>query len=321
MRYLSGIQPSGIVHLGNYFGAMRQHVVRQDEHTCFYFIADYHALTTVHDPKELESNVLDVAINYLAIGLDPEKVAFFRQSHVPEVTELTWILSTVTSMGLLERCHSYKDKIAKGVSPSHGLFAYPVLMAADILIYDSNRVPVGKDQIQHLEVTRDIALSFNRRYGDVLVLPEAEIPREASAAAVPGFDGQKMSKSYDNTIDMFTTAKKIKKAVMRIETDSKAVEEPKDPEGNTVYQLFQLVASPEEAAELAERFRAGGLGYGDAKKALLEKILEYFEPYQKRRDELSADPGAVHEALKIGAEKARAAAAETMGRVRKAVGL
>ena len=321
MRYLSGIQPSGIVHLGNYFGAMKQHVARQEDHACFYFIADYHALTTVHDPKELEANVLDVAINYLAIGLDPEKVAFFRQSQVPEVTELTWILSTVTPMGLLERCHSYKDKIAKGVSPSHGLFAYPVLMAADILIYDSNRVPVGKDQIQHLEVTRDIALSFNRRYGEVLVLPEAEIPSEASAAAVPGVDGQKMSKSYGNTIDMFTTPKKIKKAVMRIETDSKTVEEPKDPEGNTIYQLYQLVASPDEIAELAGRFRAGGLGYGDAKKALLEKVLDHFEPYQKRRAELAADLGAVHEALRIGAEKARSAAGETMERVRKAVGL
>ena len=321
MRYLSGIQPSGTVHLGNYFGAMKQHVARQDEHTCFYFIADYHALTTVHDPKELEANVLDVAINYLAIGLDPEKVAFFRQSRVPEVAELTWILSTVTPMGLLERCHSYKDKIAKGVSPSHGLFAYPVLMAADILIYNSNRVPVGKDQIQHLEVTRDIALSFNRRYGDVLVVPEAEIPSAASAAAVPGVDGQKMSKSYGNTIDMFTTPKKIKKAVMRIETDSKTVEEPKDPEGSTIYQLYQLVASPEEVAELAERFRAGGLGYGEAKKALLEKILDHFGPYQKRRAELAADPGVVHEALTIGAEKARAAAAQTMARVKKAVGL
>ena len=321
MRYLSGIQPSGIVHLGNYFGAMKQHVARQEEHTCFYFIADYHALTTVHDPKELEANVLDVAINYLAIGLDPEKVAFFRQSRVPEVAELTWILSTVTPMGLLERCHSYKDKIAKGVSPSHGLFAYPVLMAADILIYNSNRVPVGKDQIQHLEVTRDIALSFNRRYGDVLVVPEAEIPSAASAAAVPGVDGQKMSKSYGNTIDMFTTPKKIKKAVMRIETDSKTVEEPKDPEGSTIYQLYQLVASPEEVAELAERFRAGGLGYGEAKKALLEKIFDHFRPYQKRRAELAADPGVVHEALTIGAEKARAAAAQTMARVKKAVGL
>jgi tryptophanyl-tRNA synthetase len=319
MRYLSGIQPSGTLHLGNYFGAMRQHVARQEAHVCFYFIADYHALTSVHDPAKLREHVHGVALDYLAVGLDPAKAVFFRQSDVPEVTELAWILSTVTSMGLLERCHSFKDKIAKGIEASHGLFAYPVLMAADILLYDSERVPVGKDQVQHLEVTRDIAQSFNHRYGEVLVLPEAEV--DARTAVVPGVDGQKMSKSYGNAIAMFASEKEIRKAVMRIVTDSKTVEEPKDPESNIAFQLYRLMASDAETEALAERFRRGGLGYGDAKKLLLEKILDYFGPFRRRRAELAADPAAIEAILHCGAERAREAASAVMRRVRGAVGL
>jgi tryptophanyl-tRNA synthetase len=319
MRYLSGIQPSGIPHLGNYFGAMRQHVARQAAGECFFFLADLHSLTTVHDPRDLRRYTLELAIDYLAVGIDPEKTVFFRQSDIPEVTELTWILSTVTPMGLLERCHSFKDKIAKGIEASHGLFAYPVLMAADILIYDSNRVPVGEDQIQHVEVTRDIAGYFNRAYGEILVIPEHEV--EPSTRTVPGIDGKKMSKSYDNTIQPFGPEKEIRKRVMAIVTDSKGVAEPKDPEENTVFQLYRLVASPRETEEMAARFRAGGHGYGDAKKALAAKILETFAPYRKRREELLADPGGVEEILRKGAEKARRAAAAVLGRVRRAVGI
>src|SRR5688572_30641581 len=244
MRYLSGIQPSGVLHIGNYFGAMRRQVARQAEHECFYFIADYHALTTVRDPEAMRKNVLDVALDYLAVGLDPTRTVFFRQSDVPQVVELSWILSTITSMGLLERCHSYKDKIARNIEASHGLFAYPVLMAADILIYDSHRVPVGRDQKQHVEVTRDIAGRFNSLYGETLVIPEAEI--EDATAVVPGVDGQKMSKSYGNTIEMFSPEKKVRKAIASIVTDSKTVEEPKEPEGNIIYSLYSLVATPAE---------------------------------------------------------------------------
>ncbi len=319
MRYLSGIQPSGTLHLGNYFGAMRQHVARQEANECYYFIADYHSLTSVRDPDVLRQNVVEVTLDYLACGLDPSRAVLFRQSDVPQVLELSWVLSTITSMGLLERCHSYKDKIAKGIESSHGLFSYPVLMAADILLYDSERVPVGKDQVQHLEVTRDIAQRFNHLYGETLVVPEAEV--EALTAAVPGTRGEKMSKSYDNTIEMFAAKKKLKKSVMGIVTDSKTVEEPKDPEGNTVYQLYQLVASPEEIAAMAERFRAGGFGYGDAKKELLARILEYFGPLREKREELAKDTEIVTDVLADGAKRARAVADRTLERVRKAVGI
>ncbi len=319
MRYLSGIQPSGTLHLGNYFGAMRQHVARQEANECYYFIADYHSLTSVRDPDVLRQNVVEAALDYLACGLDPSRAVLFRQSDVPQVLELSWVLSTITSMGLLERCHSYKDKVAKGIESSHGLFSYPVLMAADIILYDSERVPVGKDQVQHLEVTRDIAQRFNHLYGETLVVPEAEV--EALTAAVPGTDGEKMSKSYDNTIEMFAAKKKLKKSVMGIVTDSKTVEEPKDPEGNTVYQLYQLVASPEEVAAMAERFRAGGFGYGDAKKELLARILEYFGPLREKREELAKDTEIVTDVLADGAKRARAVADRTLERVRKAVGI
>lgn len=320
MRYLSGIQSSGTLHLGNYFGAMRQHVARQDEHECYYFIADYHALTTVEDPDALRASTRAAVLDYLAVGLDPEKVALFRQSDVPVVTELTWILSTVTSMGLLQRCHSFKDKVAQGITPSHGLFAYPVLMAADILLYNADRVPVGQDQVQHLEVTRDIAESFNRKFGDVFVLPSGEF--DSVAAVVPGTDGQKMSKSYGNTIPMFESEKKIRKAVMKeIVTDSKGVDEAKDPDTNTIYLLYKLVASDDDAQAMAQRMRSGGHGYGDEKKRLLEKILEYFRPFRERREELEKSDSIVEDTLALGAEKARKTAQETMERVRKAIGL
>jgi tryptophanyl-tRNA synthetase len=319
LRYLSGIQPSGTLHIGNYFGAMRRHIARQDEHRCTYFIADYHALTTVRDPAELRKNVLGVALDYLALGLDPEKTVFFRQSDVPEVVELSWILSTITSMGLLERCHSFKDKVAQQIEPSHGLFAYPVLMAADILIYDSDRVPVGKDQKQHLEVTRDIAKRFNGLYGETFVVPEAEI--EEATAVVPGIDGRKMSKSYRNTIEMFASEADIRSAIGRIVTDSKSLEEPKEPQGNLIYEIYRLVASPAQAEEMAARFRKGGYGYGHAKKELLAKLLEHFGPFRERREVLARDPARVVEILRAGAERARAAARSTMERVRERVGL
>jgi len=306
-------------HLGNYFGAMRQHVARQEGNECFYFIADLHALTTVRDPKQLRSNILELAVNYLAVGLDTSRTVFFRQSDVPEVPELAWILSTVTPLGLLERCHSFKDKKAKGIEASHGLFSYPVLMAADILIYDSQKVPVGEDQIQHVEVTRDIAAYLNRAYGDVLVLPEHEVHPETRV--VPGIDGQKMSKSYGNTIEMFAPEKQIKKRIMAIKTDSRAVEEPKEPENNTVFQLYRLMASEKETEEMADRFRAGGYGYGEAKKDLLRKTLEYFDDFRKKREELYRNPGQVEEILRDGARRARAVARLTLERVRKAVGL
>lgn len=319
MRYLSGIQPSGTLHLGNYFGAMRRHIERQEGNECFYFIADYHALTTIRNPEEMRKNVVDVALDYLAIGLDPEKAVFFRQSDVPQVVELAWVLSTLAPMGLLSRCHSFKDKVAKNVEASLGLFAYPVLMAADILIYDSEKVPVGKDQKQHLEVTRDIAQTFNRVYGKSLVVPEEEI--ESATAVVPGVDGQKMSKSYGNTIEMFASEKQLKKSTGRIVTDSKGVEEPKDPVGNTVYELYSLMASAEERAEMERRFRAGGFGYGDAKATLREKILEYFAPYRERREALARDSDKVFDILRDGAERARLVAGKTLERVYERVGL
>jgi tryptophanyl-tRNA synthetase len=326
MRYLSGIQPSGVLHIGNYFGAIRQHIRSQDEHECYYFIADYHALTTLRDAETLRRNVLDVALDYLALGLEPEKTVFFRHSEVPEVQELAWVLSTVTPMGLLERCHSYKDKVAKGIPPDHGLFAYPVLMAADILAYDSDRVPVGKDQVQHIEVTRDIAQRFNHIYGagsgkgpDVLVIPEAQV--EEATAVVPGIDGQKMSKSYGNTLEMFSSEKRLKEAIGRIVTDSRTPEEPKEPEEIVIYQLYKLVSSAPEREEMARRFRQGGYGYGDAKKELLAKLLEYFAPFRKKREELARDPAAVFDILREGARRARATARATVDRVYRAVGL
>jgi tryptophanyl-tRNA synthetase len=319
VRVLSGIQPSGKLHIGNYFGAMRQHLQLQAENDAFYFIADYHALTSGLAPAELSQNILDVALDYLALGLDPEKTVFWRQSDVPEITELAWILSCVTPMGLLQRCTSYKDKVAQGLSPNHGLFAYPVLQAADILAFHSNLVPVGADQKQHIEVTRDIAGYFNNTYGEILTLPEDYILE--SVAVVPGIDGRKMSKSYDNILGMFEPQSSIKKKVMRIVTDSTPVEEAKDPEKCSVFALLKLVASEDELAEWENRYRSGGMGYGEAKKRLLELVLEYFRPYRSKRQELENNLDYVHEVLQKGADKARPVAHKTFEDVRKAVGL
>ncbi|MEM8952708.1 MAG: tryptophan--tRNA ligase [Verrucomicrobiota bacterium] len=320
MRILSGLQPSGKLHLGNYFGMMEPALQLQDEGEAFYFIADYHSLTSVGDPGELRENVRDLAIDLLACGFDPAKAVLFTQSDVPEVTELTWILSCSTPMGLLERCHSYKDKIAQGIAASHGLFAYPVLMAADILLYDSDVVPVGKDQKQHLEVTRDIAIKINERYGEgTLKLPEPRI-REGTAV-VPGIDGQKMSKSYENTIPIFDTEKRVRKRVMQVVTDSTAVEDPKPLEGSNILALYRLVASADKVSAMEERFRAGGEGYGVFKQELFEAIWSFFGEAREKRAELEADVAHVDGVLAAGAEKARGAAAPVLGRVRRAVGL
>ncbi len=318
MRILSGIQPSGTLHLGNYFGMMKPAIDLQDKGEAFYFIADLHALTTVHDAGALAANIREVAIDFLACGLDPAKACFFRQSEVPAVTELAWILSTLTPMGLLERCHSYKDKTAKGFAPTHGLFAYPVLMAADILIYESDLVPVGKDQKQHLEVTRDLVIKFNEKFGDVLKMPEASI--QESTAVVPGTDGAKMSKSYHNTIGLFEEEKAMRKKFMGLKTDSTPVESPKDTENSTILSLYKLVASPGDYAAMESDFRAGGFGYGDFKKRLFEAVWEHFAPMRTRREALLADPGYVSDVLKSSAAKAGELAEKTMTKVRAAVG-
>ena len=318
-RILTGIQPTGLLHLGNYFGAMRPAIKLQEEGEAFYFIADYHALTTVQDPALLREYVRGVALDFLACGLDPARVCFFLQSDVPQVTELAWILSTVTPMGLLERAHSYKDKVAHGVAASHGLFAYPVLMAADILLYDSDVVPVGKDQKQHLEITRDLAVKFNETYGETFKMPEPRI--QETTAVVPGLDGQKMSKSYSNTIEIFAEEKVIRKKIMGLVTDSTPVESPKDPADSTILALYRLVAPPEEAARMEDEFRAGGVGYGDFKKRLFGALWEYFAPMRARRAEILAEKSYLDDVLAHGARQARAAASHVMHRVRSAVGL
>lgn len=318
-RILSGIQPSGKLHLGNYFGMMRPILDLQKEGQVFLFIADYHALTSVTDPAAMRQGTLDVALDFLAFGLDTEKTIFYRQSDIHEVTELTWLLSVVTPMGLLERCHSYKDKVAKGLPATHGLFSYPVLMAADIVIMQSQVVPVGRDQKQHVEVTRDIALKFNNLYGEVFTVPEPSIREEV--AVVPGVDGQKMSKSYGNTVEIFGDPKESRQKIMRIVTDSKTVEEPKDPAQCNVYALYRLFADEKERAEMEARYRSGGLGYGEVKKALYEKFQAHFEPYRRRRAELQNDLGYVESVLKQGAERARVEAARTLKNARRAVGL
>ncbi|MBN2180605.1 MAG: tryptophan--tRNA ligase [Sedimentisphaerales bacterium] len=319
MRILSGIQPSGKLHIGNFFGAMRQHLQLQAEHSCFYFIADYHALTSNPRPTEVRENTIDVAIDYMALGLDTEKTVFWRQSDVSEVTELTWLLSCVTPMGLLQRCTSYKDKVAQGLSPNHGLFAYPVLQAADILIYNSDLVPVGADQKQHIEVTRDIAGRFNNTYGEVFTIPQDYIIE--SVAVVPGIDGQKMSKSYGNTIEIFEPRESVRKKIMKIVTDSTPVEEPKDPDKCNVFALLRLVASKDELAEWENKYRSGGMGYGEAKKRLAELIIEHFEPYRQKRADLENNIDKVKEVLANGAERAKAVAVETLTKAREAVGL
>ncbi len=318
-RILSGIQPSGALHIGNYFGMMKPALELQQQHECFYFIADYHALTGSPEPELLRQRVHEVAADFLACGLDPERTVFFRQSDVPEVANLTWVLSTLTPLGLLERCHSYKDKLAKGIAANHGLFSYPILMAADILIYDSTIVPVGRDQKQHLEVTRDLADRFNNHYGDVLVTPEAMIRDEV--AVVPGIDGQKMSKSYDNTLEIFGDKKAMRKKFMKIVTDSTPVEAPKDPESCNVFALYKLFADESELEQMRANYRAGGYGYGHAKQALFDKYWHYFEPYRERRNQLLNDPDSIERVLQSGAERARRVAAKTFDRVKRAVGL
>ena len=318
MRILTGIQPSGKLHWGNYFGAMKSMFDLQAKgEEIFMFIANYHAMTTVRDGAALREMTRDVALDYLACGLDPEKSIIYRQSDVKEVQELAWFLSCLTPMGLLERCHSYKDKMAHGFDATHGLFAYPVLMAADILIMNADVVPVGKDQKQHLEVTRDLAQKFNNAFGEIFKIPDAYIPD--TVATIPGTDGQKMSKSYHNTIELFDVS--AKKKVMGIVTDSKTMEEPKEPEGNSIYEMYKLFATKEEVEAMASSFRAGNYGYGHAKKALLEAYHRLFDPFRAKREELAKDPDSLEDILQDGAKRARAAAAPTMAKVRKAVGL
>ena len=319
MRILSGIQPSGKLHLGNYLGAIRQHLELQHKGEAFYFIADLHALTTVKSPGQLRENVRDVALDYLALGLDPKKASFYRQSDIHEIPELSWLMTTVTPMGLLERCTSYKDKIARGIAPDHGLFAYPVLMAADILIVDADIVPVGKDQKQHVEVARDIAGSFNHLYGEVFKLPEERILPEAGV--VPGLDGQKMSKSYGNEIGIFLEGKALKDRVMAIVTDSAPPEAPKDPDANNVFNLLKFFATPEETAEWREKFRQGGVKYVEVKKRLIALLDEKFGAARERRKELQKRPDEVEDVLQAGAARTREIAAATLVRARKACGI
>lgn len=321
VRYLSGVQSSGRLHLGNYFGAIQNHIRLQDLGECFYFIANYHALTTVQNAEELKKYTFMVAADYLALGLDPNKALLFRQSDVPEVNELAWILSTVTGMGLMERAHSYKDKVAKGIAPNLGLFYYPALMAADILIYHSDKVPVGQDQVQHIEMCRDMAGYFNNTFKkDVFKLPEAVM---SEAPKVIGLTGGKMSKSDEaSVIPIFGEPVEIKKKVMGIVTDSKGVDEPKEPDQNVIYLLYKLIAKPEEVAQMEKGFRQGGMGYGDAKKLLLAKLEEVFGGERReKRKKMDENPGMVEDVLLSGAQKARKAAAQTMERVYEATGL
>jgi tryptophanyl-tRNA synthetase len=325
MRILSGIQPSGALHIGNYFGMMRPAIALQTEGEALYFIADYHALTSVRDPQVLRENSRRVALDFLACGLDPERATLFRHSDVPQVTELAWILSTVAPMGLLERAHSYKDKLARGLAPTVGLFSYPILMAADILIYDSDVVPVGKDQKQHIEMTRDLAVKMNETFGEaepdgrIFKLPEPRI--QPATETVPGIDGQKMSKSYGNNIDIFGDEKEMRKRVMSIVTDSTPVDAPKDPETSTIFKLYSLIASKDEIAGMREEFLKSGTGYGDFKKQLFEKLWEYFGPMRKRREEILGHKSYIDDVLVSGAKRANEIADQVMQRVRRAVGL
>jgi len=319
MRVLSGIQPSGALHLGNYYGAMKQHIELQHTHECFFFIANYHTLNSVQDAPRLRQLTRDVALDYLAMGLDPDKIALFRQSDIPEVTELAWILATVTGKGLLERAVSYKDKVERGLPASTGLFIYPVLMAADILIYRSTLVPVGKDQLQHIEMTQDMAGYFNNTYGrEVLVRPEAKLNE---AAIVPGLDGQKMSKSYGNAIDIFSEPKAAEKRIKSIRTDSTPVDQPKDPGACNAFAILRLMATPEETADWERRYRAGGMGYGDVKKRIVELYEAFFGVRRERRAQLAARPDEVEDILRAGAKKARAVAEQVMYDVREACGI
>ncbi len=319
MRILSGIQPSGKLHLGNYLGAMKQHIELQLGHECFFFIANYHSLTTIQDAALVRQYTRDVALDYLALGLDPARANLFRQSDVPEVTELAWILSTVTGKGLLDRAHSYKDKVAKGITPTMGLYSYPLLMAADILIYRSDLVPVGKDQVQHIEMTQDMATHFNQIYGrEVLMRPE---PKLNEALVVPGVDGQKMSKSYGNAINLFDPPKETRKRIMSIKTDSTPVEAPKNPDSCNVFALYKLMAGPDEVEALRQRYVKGGMGYGEAKTLLADAVERVLGPARERREKLAADPDSVEDILAAAGRRARAVAGEVMDDVRAACGI
>lgn len=318
-RVLSGVQPSGNPHLGNYFGAMKNHIEMQDKYECFIFIADYHALTTVRDPEKMKKMTLHLVLDYLALGLDPKKTVFFKQSDVYEHAQLKWILDCVTPHGLLERAHAWKDALAKGKKePTAGLLNYPVLMAADILLYQPDLVPVGKDQKQHVEIARDIATKFNNTFGQVFKLPEPYIPKEVEL--IKGTDGQKMSKSYGNVIEIFADEATLKKQVMGIQTDSTPLEEPKNPETCNVFYLYSLFATEEEKTDLAAKYKAGGFGFGDAKKLLLSKILKYFAENCKKRIELSSNLDYINKVLEEGAKKATQEAEKTMDKVRSAIG-
>jgi tryptophanyl-tRNA synthetase len=319
VRVLSGIQPSGALHLGNYFAMMKRMIEYQKEHTLFCFIVNYHALTSVQDSSLLKRGTFEAACDFLALGIDPEKSYFWVQADVPEVTELTWLLSTVTPVGLLERAHSYKDKLAKGIAPNHGLFAYPVLMAADILCYGSDIIPVGKDQKQHVEMTRDIAIRFNNMFGDTFVIPKPDIPTEV--AMVPGIDGQKMSKSYGNTIEIFTSKENLRKKVMSVVTDSTPVMEPKNPNKCILYALYSLFLSSDDREKLRDRYQTPGLKYSDIKKELITTIWEYFAPYREKREKFIQDRDTVIDILKLGAEKARGIASEYLTKARENMGL
>jgi len=319
MRSLSGIQPSGILHIGNYFGAIKQFVDFQDKYEGFYFLANYHALTSSPDGETLKKNTINALLDYLALGLNPEKSVIFLQSDVPEHTELAWILANVTPMGLLERAHSYKDKTAKGIKPNVGLFTYPVLMAADILMYEPDIVPVGKDQKQHLEITRDIAIKFNETYGkEVFKLPQEKIVE--NLAVVPGVDGDKMSKSYGNVINMFIPKKEIKKQIMSIVTDSTPLEEPKNPDNN-ITKLYALFSTEKEVEEMRQKFLAGNYGYGHGKNELFDKFMDYFTPFREKREQLEKNMNYVYDILKDGALKARSVASKKMEEVRSVAGL
>jgi tryptophanyl-tRNA synthetase len=319
MRVLSGIQPTGRFHWGNYFGAIRQYIDLQNAGESYYFVANLHALTTLRDPAQLRQNTIDAALDLLALGLDPAQAILFVQSDIPQVTQLSWLLMTQTPMGLLERCHAYKDKKAKGLAADTGLFTYPVLMAADILAYDADVVPVGEDQVQHIEVCRDVAGAFNHRFGEVFVLPKAKVLE--TAARVPGTDGEKMSKSYDNTIEVFEEPKALRKKIMRIQTDSRPMEQPKDPAGDHLFQLYALFASAAKQEEMAALYRRGGFGYGEVKKALADEAESYFSPTRERRAALAAEPEQLRAILADGAARARKKASEVLARAEAACGI
>ena len=318
-RAISGIQPSGKLHIGNYFGMMKPAIDMQKEHETFLFIADYHALTSVRDPNILKNLIKDAVLDFLACGIDPEKVFLYKQSDVPQVHELSWFLSVLAPMGLLERCHSFKDKLAKGLDSTHGLFSYPILMASDILSIKASIVPVGKDQKQHVEVTRDLAIKFNNLYGEVFHLPNPLINERV--ASIPGIDGQKMSKSYNNVIGIFESDKILEKKIKKIVTDSKNIEDKKDPESCNIFSLYKLFSNADEQKELAKNYYAGGMGYGYAKNSLLKKINQYFEPMREKRLELEADNDYIEDILKNGAKKASLIASDVLKNVKTAVGL